>query len=97
MDYEEKYYFMHNENIVEVVVNMLKDNFDLSVFKKYHNGVSIYGLTINQVEQLFKDIGLYHIISFMDYQTDYDYFENPVDNLDCVEVTFKSVLFDLND
>ena len=50
MDYEEKYYFMHNENIVEVVVNMLKDNFDLSVFKKYHNGVSIYGLTINQVD-----------------------------------------------
>ena len=98
LTYEEEYFFKHNVHVVEVVVNVLKD-MGLSVFNKNNNGVAIYGLDMQEVKRLFKDMALSDIIYYMDYQIQYGYdeFAEVHDNKDCVEVTFKSALFDLND
>ncbi len=102
LTYEEEYFFMHNENFVEVVKNVL-NGLNVTVFKKtngdYFNGVTIYNLTLNQVENLFKALNLNHMVLFMDYQAEYGYdeFLDVHDNEKVVEVTFKNNMFDLED
>ena len=71
------------------------DDDSLSVFDK-GNGVSVYHLSLTQVNQLFEDMGLAHVVCFMDYQAEYGYdeYQDPItDNKDCVEVTFDSDVF----
>ena len=98
--YEEDYYHEHKTHLVGTVLNVMK-SMGLSVFDK-GNGVSVYGLSLTQVEQLFEDMGLAHVVCFMDYQAEYGYdeYQDPItDNKDCVEVTFDSdvFLYDIED
>lgn len=98
--YEEDYYYEHKTHLVDTVLNMMKD-MGLTVFDK-GNGVNVYHLSLTQVGQLFEDMGLAHVVCFMDYQVEYGYDEyqdSLTDNKDCVEVTFNSdvFLYDIED
>ena len=95
MRYEDEYYYEHKTHLVGTVLNVMK-SMGLSVFNK-GNGVNLWGYgSLQDVEQLFEDMGLSHIVAFMDYQAQYGYDEYRdiiTDNTDCVEVTFDSDVF----
>jgi len=99
LTYEDEYFYIHQANAVETLMNVLKDNFKLSVFKKDY-GFDIYGMDIKALEALFKDMGLFGMVSFMDYQDQYGYDEycDPItSNTNCVEVSLKLNIYDLKE
>ena len=97
MDYADNYFYAHNTHMVDVLTNMFRDAFNTSAFGNADNlTVMVYGVDLDTVRAFVDDLGLNHMVHDVDYDTDYDYFDNPVDDTDCVVVYCSHALYDLD-
>ncbi len=98
-DYVNLYFHAHNNHLLGTFMNMVNDTFynvhvtmDTCVMTVYVRGVDMATL-----RTFVNNVGFNDCVYDLDYLTDYDYFDNPVDDTSCVKVLFNQSLYDLND
>lgn len=98
MDYCDRYFYVHDAHLVDVLANVFGGAFNVSAFGNADNlTVSVYGVALDDVRRLVDDLGFNHMVHDVCYADDYDYYDNRVDDTDCVMLYCSGGLYDLDD
>lgn len=98
LTYGDLYYYQHNVHFVDVMANMFAGAFGVSAYGDAQMMVvRVYNVDLDVMRQLVADLNLGHVVNHVSYATDYDYYDNPVADTDCVVLYCNYNLYDLDD
>lgn len=98
LTYGDLYFYQHNVHFVDVMANMFAGVFGVNAYGDARDmTVRVYGVDLGVMRQLVADLGLGHVVHDVCYATDYDYYDNVVNDTDCVVLYCSYNLYDLDD
>lgn len=98
LSYADLYFYQHNVHCVDVLKNMFADVFGTYTSADARNmTVKVFGVDLCVMRNLISDLGLSHMIHDVDYGTDYDYNDSPVDDTRYLVLYCNHNLYDLDD